>query len=274
MGRRFSWWGLVVALAALAGCQQLLGGDIPNWVKPPTPESHYYFPILAGLPHDMDCNTCHGGFPTFKQFQCISCHEHSQEVLDPIHVGIANYYDSVQCYDCHPDGTANSGLSRDDHTIALSLFPINAGTNHAEVACNDCHIDPTDRTVDACPQCHYDQVPTLDNSHSQVGDYVANDNQMCKMCHPDGEIPVSVSTHRSQYFGMQGPGAHKDCTRCHLDRRVDRPFESVDYAASFSCEGACHEHTQNRTNNQHGGVNGYTYDFAECVSCHPTGRKD
>lgn len=261
---------LGVLLLVGSGCGEVLGGRDDNWLDPMTPEGHIVFPVTAGTVHAMDCDVCHGGFETFKEFTCISCHEHSQEVLDPIHIGINPYYSSPQCYDCHPDGTAAAGMARDQHE---PMFPIDVGTNHAEVACNSCHVDPTDRSVNACAECHYDQIPTLDDSHNQINDYVPGDHRMCKMCHADGVVPIRFQEHRNQHFGMQGPGAHRRCTQCHADRRTDRPFEAALFT-TFTCEGLCHEHTQNKTNNQHQGENGYAYDFPLCVQCHPTGRKD
>ena len=68
--------------------------------------------------HDQaDCNTCHGDFDSFQQFSCTTCHEHSQELTDPTHVGVADYaWTGTKCFECHPDGQASAV----DHT---AVFP-------------------------------------------------------------------------------------------------------------------------------------------------------
>src|SRR5512143_3005050 len=88
----------------------------------PTRDTHGDFPINTGAHVDSDCNACHGGFPSFKQFTCVSCHEHSQELTDPVHTGVTDYtWSSTSCYDCHSDGTG-------DMVNHASFFPIQAGS--------------------------------------------------------------------------------------------------------------------------------------------------
>ncbi len=77
------------------------------------------FPIAAGSKHALGsdtpaiaCNSCHGAFDTFRKFDCVSCHAHSnQAALDQAHHGLAGYaYASASCYSCHPHGTAAGTL--------------------------------------------------------------------------------------------------------------------------------------------------------------------
>src|SRR6185503_11997637 len=64
-----------------------------------------YFPIGMGPHEKADCNSCHGGFASFKQFSCVSCHEHAQDVTDPVHKGVTDYkFESGACLSCHPKG--------------------------------------------------------------------------------------------------------------------------------------------------------------------------
>ena len=90
-------------LLGLAACSVSPKSGNPN--TSPTPDTHTYFPILTG-PHAQDCNTCHGGFTSFKDFSCFGCHGHEvQAATDQLHLSVPAYkYDSPSCYQCHPTG--------------------------------------------------------------------------------------------------------------------------------------------------------------------------
>ena len=133
-----------------------------------TPANHTFFAIASG-PHAQDCNTCHGEFPTFKQFNCLGCHAHEQAPIDAAHRAITNYsYSSAACYSCHkadagigPPGTAsdparsvtvNSLIPSYSGTSIASLtprsdllpMPMNHGTTKAPAgafsSCLNCHL--------------------------------------------------------------------------------------------------------------------------------------
>ena len=63
-------------------------------------------------PHvQIGCRECHdslaGQVPTGAcatgTFNCINCHEHSEEATTPIHVRVGGYaYENRRCYNCHP----------------------------------------------------------------------------------------------------------------------------------------------------------------------------
>src|SRR5262245_5531910 len=75
-----------------------------------------FFPINTGAHAATDCNGCHGGFATFKQFTCVSCHDHEQTATDANHAGVAGYaYSSQACLGCHPQGMAGA-ITRPDHS--------------------------------------------------------------------------------------------------------------------------------------------------------------
>lgn len=80
------------------------------WV-PSTFDHNPFFPIAAGSRHAPGrwtaCSDCHTVATDFKIFSCITCHTHSQAIVDPKHTGVRNYrYDSQACYQCHPRGVA------------------------------------------------------------------------------------------------------------------------------------------------------------------------
>jgi hypothetical protein len=66
------------------------------------------FPIFSGTHRGKwsSCSDCHVSPGNFQVFECIRCHEHSnQAMVDTIHWGISGYvYQSAACYRCHPTG--------------------------------------------------------------------------------------------------------------------------------------------------------------------------
>ena len=88
----------VVSLGALVGCDVLSGARAPapgsqgdggtSNTAMTRPMHETFFPIVAGAHSATDCNSCHGGFPSFKQFTCISCHDHAQMKTDTAHAGV------------------------------------------------------------------------------------------------------------------------------------------------------------------------------------------
>ncbi|HTM19382.1 MAG TPA: hypothetical protein VL172_02705 [Kofleriaceae bacterium] len=151
------------------------------------------FPIGSGAHAGIGCRDCHdltagpstGGANT----NCIGCHEHRRDVVDPIHEGIDGYgWDPSAphfCLTCHPDGQAAN------HPEAA--FPISSGP-HSGLACTDCH--DRDRGPDRdgantdCIGCHLG-VHTqgrMADAHNEVGNYSWQPDQpnFCLRCHPRG----------------------------------------------------------------------------------------
>ncbi len=64
-----------------------------------------YFRIYSGkhLGQWATCATCHTNSADYKQFTCLTCHEHNQTKMDDTHKGEAGYsYVSSVCLSCHP----------------------------------------------------------------------------------------------------------------------------------------------------------------------------
>src|SRR2546427_1840969 len=180
-GMRFPLGALPLAVLTLAAaCGTGGNGSAPvNTMLDPTTHDSF-FPIAAGSKHALGsdspaitCNSCHGGTATFQQFDCLSCHQHSdQAALTLGHHGLSQYaYASASCYSCHPRGTANgaapSGLISDparDLTVSAqipsyvdtsisSLSPqtetlpmsMDHATTHVDAAaftsCGNCHVN-------------------------------------------------------------------------------------------------------------------------------------
>jgi hypothetical protein len=66
-----------------------------------------FFPIYSG-PHRGEwnnCSTCHTSAASYKQFTCLSCHEHNKTEMDAKHRERNGYvYASPNCLSCHPRG--------------------------------------------------------------------------------------------------------------------------------------------------------------------------
>ena len=64
-----------------------------------------WFPIYSGkhLARWTSCSQCHPSSSDYRQFTCLTCHEHNKTKMDDTHKDRAGYsYESLQCYACHP----------------------------------------------------------------------------------------------------------------------------------------------------------------------------
>jgi hypothetical protein len=249
--------GTLLIPGALFGCQVAQTQSAP-WLTAMTTETHDpYFPIGIGAHAGTDCNVCHGGFDTFKEFDCLNgCH--ARPDTEPNHAGVTGFaYESASCYSCHPRGTVDGAVNHDE------FFPIGADSNHDGVACATCHIDPQDRRNFSClgGTCH-PQAQT-DPNHAGVSGY-AYASPSCYSCHPKGTAEGAAN--HDDFFPM-GAGSHHAgvaCASCHVDPQDYKTFSCVD--------GGCHPQAQ--TDPNHSGVVGYVFVSASCYSCHPNGSAD
>lgn len=114
----------------------------------------------------------------------------------------------------------------------------------------------------------HDPNPTIASSDCELchaGDDVAHTEPQpprCVACHDNQAwVPVSHDGHDALF--PIGSGEHRglDCAECHPEPAG---------AFEFTCTG-CHEHRQDRMDDEHAGVSGYRYESASCLRCHPTG---
>ncbi|MBK8501806.1 MAG: hypothetical protein IPL46_06110 [Saprospiraceae bacterium] len=59
-------------------------------------------------------------------------------------------------------------------------------------------------------------------------------------------------------------GAWNECVECHT---AEGNF------TVFSCT-ECHEHNQSKTDDEHKGISGYTFNSDACLTCHPIGSAE
>ncbi len=68
-----------------------------------------WFPIYSGKHRNKwtSCTQCHTNSANYREFTCLSCHEHNQTKMDDTHRGRSGYrYESASCYSCHPRGNS------------------------------------------------------------------------------------------------------------------------------------------------------------------------
>jgi len=261
----------LISLASLAssGCGFLMtpnesggtgsDGGVPTSTAMTRMTHEKYFPIASGPHEKSDCNSCHGGFSTFKQFTCTSCHDHAKDTTDTAHAGVADYkYDSASCLSCHPSGVAGE-VSRVDHT---KYFPIDVGTPHASGQCTDCHTTPGDKSQFTCLTCHDHAQTATDAAHQGITDYKYQ-SPSCLSCHPSGVAGELARPDHKKFFPIEAGTAHgtSQCTDCHTT-----PGDK----SQFTCI-ACHDHEKTKTDGDHKSVASYKYDSPSCYSCHKDG---
>jgi hypothetical protein len=179
--RRPAVLALPIALAALTVALAACQGEEP-WLTMPSPEDHArrFFPATPGSVHgDLTCNDCHGETGGFGAFDCLHCHTGAhadQAAVAALHAGNADFrWESAACYGCHRDGV---GI---DHE---AVFPIAAG-DHASARCDECHLQPGDRSVLGCAGCHGHERAKMDEEHRGEDGY-AFESRACLRCHPRG----------------------------------------------------------------------------------------
>ncbi len=211
------------------------------------------FPLTVGPHAGMDCNDCHGEFDTFSEFSCVGCHDHAQDATDSAHRAVPDYVFGPQtCLTCHPDGQAGE-LSPESHAV---YYPIGPGTTH-EATCLNCHLDPADRRIVSCIDCHSHAQTITDAQHRLIPNYLW-ETRACLDCHKSGEV-LSRDAHAT-WFPIAALTAHQDtaCGECHTDPGDRHNVNCVD----------CHAHPEATTLTQHRRVGNYSFASASCLRCH------
>lgn len=255
----------LAAALAVAACDG--AGGAPS-VTMPSQDRHTarWFPTNAGSVHAAaQCDDCHGGFDSFRQFDCVHCHagQHSDAAaVGAWHAGVAGFaFDSAACYGCHRDG-------RGTFVNHAAFFPIAAGTKHETAGCLNCHLDRANRLLLGCAGCHGHEQPVMAAVHGLIAGY-AFDSALCVRCHADAQVnrvaahlPLRITPGARH----SGPDPVGTCLVCHPGSRGDKPW-GADFTA-FTCLG-CHDPFRAQLDAAHARVSGYA--FANCYSCHPSG---
>jgi hypothetical protein len=297
----------VVALVALLGCKPPTTTTVPT--QGVTAATHQWFPIVqqAGIPHALErvvsgggtiqCSSCHeASRPTFKEFTCVGCHEHSQLGsngligMDELHRGKQGYaYDSASCLRCHPQGESGE-IARADHD---RYFPIDTATSHGFLACAECHNGNSRQTV-TCVGCHRDNNNDTFEDHATAPMQITHGSDMtplgykwespaCLSCHPRSQDP-GLLNHEAEFpiaAGTIHGTAQTSCRDCHTSRQDHTQLDCL------SCHNQVDDgtglrdvHGQARMGETHTAdtpngpvpLVGYNYESRTCYLCHQSSQ--
>lgn len=233
-----------------------------SWLVNNITEIHQFsrFPLL-GAHRTADCSDCHKS-ETLVRFDvpgvnCIDCHRDDYiSSTNPNHITSGF---SEECSSCHPINSFNWTGAGFNH----NFFPLSQG--HSGINCSECH--KTLNYADANPDCYgcHQQDYTL---NAKDPDHIAlNFPVTCEVCHglSPGWKPASYKQHDASFpiFSGTHNGTWNSCTECH-------PNSSS--FSEFTCL-SCHEHNKSEMDREHGDENGYSYDSAACLHCHPKGSE-
>lgn len=209
-----------------------------------------HFPIYSGKHNGEwnNCSECHTNTSNYSLYSCIDCHDHNQADMDNEHLGIGGYvYNSVACYQCHPDGNASGSFNHN-----TSGFPLTGG--HLITDCSSCHSNGYSGTSTVCSSCHINNYNQSANpNHTSLG--ISTDCSICHTINP-GWQPATFPVHNN-YYVIQGAHLNvaNDCATCHQGNYINPPN---------TCYG-CHADAYNQTTSPNHVASQFS---TSCEACH------
>jgi hypothetical protein len=215
---------------------------------------------LVGNHLTADCLSCHTRYVDLYfeplNTDCYSCHSKNyNSTQSPNHLS-AGF--STNCQDCHAITASSWTAINVDH----NFFPLAGG--HEISNCFACHEEGgnfTDLSTE-CVSCHLDNYNATTNPNHINSGFPTD----CIQCHTIYGWSPATFDHDGPFFPIYS-GEHKGkwdkCSDCH---------EVPGNYSVFTCI-SCHEHNQQKMNDEHQGVQGYIYASDACLSCHPDGKK-
>ncbi len=204
----------------------------------------------------MACNDCHaGGVYAGTPEACIACHQADYDgTTNPNHAAAG--YPTTDCLQCH--GMASWAGASFNH--ATTAFPLTGA--HLSAPCADCHINNIYAgTPTACVGCHQSDYDGTTNPNHAAAGFTTD----CQPCHTTTRWDGATFNH-AQWFPIYSgthAGQWRTCDECHTS--------AASYAV-FTCL-SCHPHSDKaKTDGDHRGRTGYSYDSNACYDCHPDGR--
>jgi len=221
---------------------------------------------LDGKHADVTCTKCHLDARTVADLQsapqdCFSCHQ-----KDDKHEGGFG----TDCAACH--NPTNWEDATFDHN--LSVFKLEG--EHAEVKCDQCHINNVFKgTPQDCYSCHQ-----KDDEHN--GEFGTD----CAACHTPNDWEGATFDHNLSNFPLTGEHVNVNCEQCHTNgqfKGLDSTCfachaEPTEHAGEFGTDCvACHTTTA-WTPATFNGDHTFPMDHGEsgvssCATCHPAGYK-
>ncbi len=134
------------------------------------PESIDFVHVALVATHaDLSCTECHGDDVQNRSgWQCASCHASDRPAV----------HDDGECGECHSlVDWSEAGV---DHSL---YFPI---PHRGVDECSECHLDPSDRSVFSCIDCHEHRRSEMDDEHDGEAAGYSWSSEACLDCHPNG----------------------------------------------------------------------------------------
>jgi hypothetical protein len=212
--------------------------------------SHELFQ-LKGIHRIIDCEDCHTNNQYIGlSYDCVACHlEDYNQAKDPEH---KNAGFSPDCVSCHGDEALTWKNAVFDHN---QYFEIQGA--HKILDCSDCH-STGENPPTLCYGCHQqDFKSATDPDHISAG--FPTD---CEVCHFASHLIWRQAVFSHTFPIDSGKHSSLNCSDCHL---------TANYMV-FSCI-SCHEHNEEKMDDEHDDESGYSYNTLACYSCHPSGKK-
>ncbi len=234
-----------------------------SWIVDNITEIHQMsrFPLL-GAHNTASCSDCHTSASQLEfeplGVECIDCHQQDyMATTNPNHVQAGISTNCIECHKIEAFEWSASGINHD-------FFPLSKG--HESIDCATCHATGTTEPISAdCYSCHQNDYNSTTNPSHQNSGFTTD----CIECHttdPDWK-PAEFKSHDAMFFPIYS-GKHREewnaCTDCHTQSENFTVFSCID----------CHEHNKSEMDDEHGGINGYTYNSLACFACHPAGNED
>ncbi|MCP5063688.1 MAG: hypothetical protein GY936_14670, partial [Ignavibacteriae bacterium] len=219
---------------------------------------HNFFPLEGG--HNIgNCFDCHNtnSFEGLSQ-DCIVCHQADYNVTtNPNH---SNLNFSQDCLDCH---STNPSWRPVEFKLHDDFYPLLGAHKIIANDCAQCHTTTYENTPTDCFSCHKIEYDNTSNPNHFSAGFSAD----CETCHNlDAWLPATFD-HDNQFFPIYS-GEHNndwnDCSDCHTNPSNYQVFECIH----------CHEHNQADMDDEHSGINGYSFQSSACLACHPTGSEE
>ena len=211
---------------------------------------------LTGAHLQTACIECHANGFAGTPMECSSCHEVDfNETINPNHVDLGL---SMDCATCH---TTDPGWMPALFPNHNDFYQLNGA--HADIAndCASCHNGDYNNTPNTCAGCHLEDF----NAATDPDHQAANFSTDCASCHTEDSWTPATFDHDGQFFPIysgEHNGEWDQCSDCHTNPNDFSEFTCI------TC------HTNPGTDNEHDGVNGYSYNSPACLACHPTGSAD
>ncbi len=213
---------------------------------------------LTGAHIATDCASCHTSGYAETTTLCSECHQTQyNSTTNPNHTALGI---TEQCDDCHTTNPAWTPASFPNHN---NYYALNGA--HATLAndCYLCHSGIYTNTANTCYACHTNDYNNTSDPNHATSQFSTD----CLSCHSESAWTPSTFDHDNQYFPIYSgkhSGEWNSCTDCHTQASNYSVFSCID----------CHEHNKSSMDSEHRGEDGYVYNSANCLACHPQGRED